>query len=71
MRDLSMMPSSWRAIESLPEFLERGQVVAIAGIDTRRLTRMLREKGAQSGCIMTGERRRERRGEARRANSRA
>ena len=34
---------------------ERGRVVAIAGIDTRRLTRLLREKGAQSGCIMTGE----------------
>ena len=38
------------------EFLQRGRVVAIAGIDTRRLTRLLREKGAQSGCIMTGER---------------
>jgi carbamoyl-phosphate synthase small subunit len=38
------------------EFLKRGRVVAIAGIDTRRLTRLLREKGAQAGCIMTGER---------------
>jgi carbamoyl-phosphate synthase small subunit len=47
--------SSWRANESLPEFLERGRVVAIAGIDTRKLTRLLREKGAQAGCIMTGE----------------
>lgn len=54
-RDLPLLYSSWRANESLPEFLERGRVVAIAGIDTRKLTRMLREKGAQAGCIMTGE----------------
>ena len=54
-RDLPILPSNWRANESLPEFLERGRVVAIAGIDTRKLTRMLREKGAQAGCIMTGE----------------
>jgi len=53
-RDLSLLASSWRANESLPEFLERGRVVAIAGIDTRKLTRLLREKGAQAGCIMTG-----------------
>jgi carbamoyl-phosphate synthase small subunit len=55
-RDLSMSTSSWRAAESLGEFLQRGKIVAIAGIDTRRLTRLLRDKGAQSGCIMTGER---------------
>ncbi len=55
-RDLSMIQSSWRAEGSLGDFLQRGRVVAIAGIDTRRLTRLLREKGAQSGCIMTGER---------------
>jgi carbamoyl-phosphate synthase small subunit len=55
-RDLSMIASSWRSAEPLGEFLKRGRVVAIAGIDTRRLTRLLREKGAQSGCIMTGER---------------
>ena len=54
-RDLALLHSSWRANESLAEFLERGRVVAIAGIDTRKLTRLLREKGAQSGCIMTGE----------------
>jgi carbamoyl-phosphate synthase small subunit len=54
-RDLPIMPSNWRSNESLPEFLERGRVVAIAGVDTRKLTRILREKGAQSGCIMTGE----------------
>jgi carbamoyl-phosphate synthase small subunit len=54
-RDLSMISSSWRSAGDLSEFLQRGRVVAIAGIDTRRLTRLLREKGAQSGCIMTGE----------------
>ena len=54
-RDLPLLRSNWRAVESLSEFLERGKVTAIAGIDTRRLTRLLREKGAQSGCIMTGE----------------
>ena len=54
-RDLSLIASNWRANESLPEFLERGRLVAIAGIDTRKLTRILRETGAQSGCIMTGE----------------
>ena len=54
-RDLPRLASSWRANESLPEFLERGRLVAIAGIDTRKLTRLLREKGAQAGCIMTGD----------------
>jgi carbamoyl-phosphate synthase small subunit len=54
-RDLPPVSSNWRANESLREFLERGKVVAIAGIDTRKLTRILREKGAQAGCIMTGE----------------
>jgi len=54
-RDLPLLKSSWRAVEPLTEFLERGKLVAIAGIDTRKLTRILREKGAQAGCIMTGE----------------
>ncbi|MBS0364227.1 MAG: glutamine-hydrolyzing carbamoyl-phosphate synthase small subunit [Proteobacteria bacterium] len=54
-RDLSLLHSSWRANEPLSQFLERARVVAIAGIDTRRLTRILRESGSQSGCIMTGE----------------
>jgi carbamoyl-phosphate synthase small subunit len=54
-RDLPAVWSNWRSDESLPQFLERGKVVAIAGIDTRKLTRALREKGAQAGCIMTGE----------------
>jgi len=53
-RDLPLLHSSWRASQSLPEFLAEGGLVAIAGIDTRRLTRMLREKGALAGCIMTG-----------------
>jgi len=54
-RDLPPLASSWRRSESLGEFLERGKLVAIAGIDTRKLTRILREGGAQAGCIMTGE----------------
>jgi carbamoyl-phosphate synthase small subunit len=53
-RDLPLLPSNFRMTESLPDYLRARNVVAIAGIDTRRLTRLLREKGAQSGCIMTG-----------------
>ncbi len=55
-RDLPVLASNWRSTVTLQEFLERGKVVAIAGIDTRKLTRALREHGAQAGCIMTGER---------------
>ena len=54
-RDSSMLASSWRSERSLQEFLISGETVAIADIDTRQLTRILREKGAQSGCIMTGD----------------
>jgi carbamoyl-phosphate synthase small subunit len=54
-RDLSATTSSWRAAGSLRDFLKRARIVAIAGIDTRRLTRLLRERGAQAGCIMTGK----------------
>ena len=54
-RDLSLTASNWRKTESLPTFLENHNVVAIAGIDTRKLTRILREKGAQAGCIMAGD----------------
>ena len=54
-RDLPVTYSSWRGRMSLQDYLQQKQVVAIAGIDTRRLTRILREKGAQRGCIMTGE----------------
>jgi len=53
-RDMPFLHSNWRARESLSEFLERRNVVAIAGIDTRRLTRIIREKGAQAGCLLTG-----------------
>jgi carbamoyl-phosphate synthase small subunit len=54
-RDMSLTSSSWRAEGGLRQFLERGKAVAIADIDTRRLTRIIREKGAQNGCIITGE----------------
>ncbi len=54
-RDLPKLSSSWRQQESLPDYLKRHNVVAIAGIDTRRLTRVLRDKGAQRGCILTAE----------------
>ncbi len=54
-RDLSILHSNWRATMSLPDYLAEHRVVAIAEIDTRRLTRILREKGAQNGCILAGE----------------
>jgi carbamoyl-phosphate synthase small subunit len=54
-RDLPLLHSSWRATESLTDFLRRRQTVAIAEIDTRKLTRILREKGAQAGCIASGD----------------
>ena len=53
-RDSSAAVSNWRASESLSDFLRAQGVVAIADIDTRKLTRILREKGAQSGCIAAG-----------------
>lgn len=53
-RDLPLLASNWRMTETLPEYLVRNQVVAIADIDTRRLTRILREKGAQNGTIFAG-----------------
>ena len=54
-KNLPKRHSNWRAGESLPEYLNRSGVVAIADIDTRRLTRILRTKGAQRGCIVTGD----------------
>jgi carbamoyl-phosphate synthase small subunit len=54
-RDLPPRAESWRLREPLPGYLKKHGVVAIAGIDTRRLTRLLREQGAQSGCLMAGE----------------
>ncbi|MEG5266513.1 glutamine-hydrolyzing carbamoyl-phosphate synthase small subunit [Pseudomonas sp. JDS28PS106] len=54
-RDLPLVASNWRNKQPLDEYLKANNVVAIAGIDTRRLTRILREKGAQNGCIMAGD----------------
>ena len=54
-RDLPLYESNWRSEIGFQEFLRRGNLKAIAEIDTRKLTRILREKGAQSGCIITGE----------------
>ncbi|WP_217476388.1 glutamine-hydrolyzing carbamoyl-phosphate synthase small subunit [Stutzerimonas stutzeri] len=53
-RDLPLISSNWRDKQSLPEYLKANGTIAIAGIDTRRLTRILREKGAQDGCILAG-----------------
>ena len=52
-RDLPVLPSNWRLQRTLSQYLIDEGVVAIADIDTRRLTRVLREKGAQAGCLMT------------------
>ena len=54
-RDVPPRHSNWRATASLPDYLKARGVVAIADIDTRRLTRILREKGAQAGCLVAGE----------------
>ena len=53
-RDLPLRAENWRMQDTLPDYLQKHGVVAIAGIDTRKLTRILREKGAQAGCIMAG-----------------
>lgn len=53
-RDLPLLVSNFRSEQSLGDYLREHQVTAIADIDTRRLTRILREKGAQSGCILAG-----------------
>ncbi|HFD12111.1 MAG TPA: carbamoyl-phosphate synthase small subunit [Crenotrichaceae bacterium] len=54
-RDLPILTSSWRSESSLETYLLQHDIVGIAGIDTRRLTRLLRDKGAQRGCIMAGK----------------
>ena len=54
-RDLPLLASNWRSQQPLEDYLRNRNVVAIAGIDTRRLTRILREKGAQAGCIQAGD----------------
>jgi carbamoyl-phosphate synthase small subunit len=51
-REASLLPSNWRSTESLEDYLARFNLVGICGIDTRRLTRILRDKGAQGGCIV-------------------
>jgi len=54
-RDVPRRPSSWRSEVALPQWLQQRGVVAISGIDTRRLTRMLRDRGAQNGALMAGD----------------
>ncbi len=54
-RELSPVVSSWRSETALDKYLEQHNVVGLAGIDTRKLTRLLREKGAQKGCIVAGD----------------
>ncbi|WP_150047404.1 MULTISPECIES: glutamine-hydrolyzing carbamoyl-phosphate synthase small subunit [Methylomonas] len=53
-RDLPQLASNWRMQQNLPDYLRARGVVAIADIDTRQLTRLLRDKGAQRGCLMAG-----------------
>ncbi len=54
-RDLPLLASNWRMQQTLDSYLSKNHIVAIAGVDTRRLTRLLREKGALNGCIMAGK----------------
>ena len=54
-RDLPLLASNWRSEKTLQQYLLDNKVVSIADIDTRKLTRLLRDKGAQRGCIMAGE----------------
>jgi len=54
-RDVPLLASNWRSESSLEDYLAKNKVVAISGIDTRQLTRVLREKGAQAGCIVAGD----------------
>ena len=54
-RDLPRLPNNWRNTQNLDDYLRANNVVSIADIDTRQLTRLLREKGAQKGCIVAGD----------------
>ena len=54
-RDLPVLTSSFRSAQDLTAYLKNNDVIAISGIDTRRLTRILREKGAQNGCVLAGD----------------
>jgi len=56
LREVPRAPSNFRSTQDFREYLRANKVVGIAGIDTRRLTRLLRDKGAQSGCIVAGAR---------------
>lgn len=53
-RNLSLVTSNWRCQQSLPDFLKQHNTLAISGVDTRKLTRILRKKGVLAGCIMAG-----------------
>ncbi len=53
-RDLSLVPSNWRSEKSLDDYLRENDIIGIADIDTRQLTRILRDRGAQHGCLMAG-----------------
>src|SRR3990172_3464541 len=53
-RDLPIQTSNWRRQHNLDEYLYRHKIIGISGIDTRKLTRILREKGAQNGCLVAG-----------------
>ncbi|MEH6625647.1 MAG: glutamine-hydrolyzing carbamoyl-phosphate synthase small subunit [Motiliproteus sp.] len=54
-RDLPLLASSWRNEKPLDQYLKDNNIIGIADIDTRRLTRILREKGSQNGCIIVGD----------------
>ena len=54
-RDLPLLASNWRSESSLEDYLQRNNIIGIANLDTRRLTRILREQGAQNGCIIAGD----------------
>ncbi len=54
-RDLALVPSNWRNRMTLSDYLSSEGIVGIAGVDTRKLTRLLRDKGAQGGCLMAGD----------------
>ncbi len=54
-RDVSLRVSNFRATQSLPDYLKAQGIVAISGVDTRKLTRILRDGGAQGGCILVGD----------------
>ena len=70
-RDLPRVASNWRRADNLSQYLRDANVVAIADVDTRKLTRILRERGAQNGCIVAGETATERDAETALARARA